>query len=392
MKKLFITIIFIICLINLLSINSKAQNTWSLNGYVSNMQSVMFDSIKNPWTNDNLIHNRLEFRFYTEKYFSFGIDLRNRIITGETVKYMPNYATGIQADNGLIDMSWNIIEEQSIIFNSSIDRAYLTFEKGNLNITVGRQRINWAKTFVWNPNNIFNSYSFFDFDYIEKPGSDAVNIEYYTGMASSINVVAKLDSANKITAAGKFGFNLFKYDFQLIGGIINEEDYVVGMGFAGNIWNFSFRGESSYLHPKAHFSDTTGLLIASIGTDYMFRNSLMLSVEFLYNQMPEGTQVGSFLQIYEAPTSVKNLSFAEFNILGSISYPFTPLINGSLSGMYFPELKGFFAGPTVSISLMQNLEFSVIAQTFSGEFKNPYTQKNQRIWFNLGFLKMKYSF
>ena len=391
MKKPFIIILFIFCFF-LIANNSKAQNTWSLNGYVSNMQSVMFDSLKSNWTNDNLIHNRLELRFYADKYFSFGIDVRNRIITGETLKYLPGYADGIQADNGLIDMSWNIIEEQSILLNSTIDRAYLTFEKGKLNITVGRQRINWAKTFVWNPNDIFNSYSFFDFDYMEKPGSDAINIEYYTGMASSINVVAKLDSAKNITAAGKFGFNLFKYDFQFVGGIINEQDYVVGMGFAGNIWNFSLRGEASYLHPENNFKDTTGLVIASIGTDYMFKNSLMFSIEFLYNQMPEDTQVGSFLQVYEAPMSVKNLSFTEFNIFGQITYPFTPLISGTLSGMYYPKLKGFFAGPAISISLMQNLEFSVIAQTFSGEFKNPYTLKNERMWFNLGFLKMKYSF
>ena len=391
MKKPFTTILVIFCFL-IVSINSKAQNTWSLNGYVSNMQSVMFDSIKNPWTNDNLIHNRLQFRFYAEKYFSFGIDVRNRIMTGETVKYMPNYAAQVQADNGIIDMSWNIIEEQSVIFNTNIDRAFLTFEKGNLNITVGRQRINWAKTFVWNPNDIFNSYSFFDFDYIEKPGSDAINIEYYTGMASSINVVAKIDSAKNVTAAGKFGFNLFKYDFQFITGIINEQDWVVGTGFAGNVWNFSLRGEASYLHPENNFSDTTGLLIASIGTDYMFKNSLMFSIEFLYNQMPEERQIRSFLQVYEAPMSVKNLSFTEFSILGSISYPFTPLINGSLSGMYFPELKGFFAGPTITISLMQNLEFSVIVQTFSGEFKNPITKKDERMWFNLGFLKIKYSF
>ena len=36
--------------------------------------------------------------------------------------------------------------------------------------TAGRQRINWGQTFVWNVNDVFNAYSYFDFDYKERPG------------------------------------------------------------------------------------------------------------------------------------------------------------------------------------------------------------------------------
>jgi len=388
MKKKIILVIFVITT----TISAYSQKSWTLSGYVSNMQSVMFDSIGNDWTNDNLIHNRLELRYYAPKYFTIGIDARSRLITGETVKYMPNYSSSISADNGLIDLSWNIVEEKSVILNTNIDRAFITFEKGNLNITAGRQRINWAKTFVWNPNDIFNSYSFFDFDYMEKPGSDAINIEYYTGMASSINAVVKLDSANNITAGAKYGFNLYNYDFQIIGGVINEQDYVAGIGLTGNIWKFTVRSEASYLQPDKNFADTSGVLIASLGTEYMFPNSTMVSFEFLYNQMPKETQVGSFLQVYDAPLSVKNLSFTEYNIFGQITYPFTPLVSGTFAGMYYPKIEGFFVGPSLNISLTQNLDFSVIAQTFSGKFSNPITQKDQRILFNIGFLKMKYSF
>lgn len=388
MKKLTYTLLFL-----LVANFGIAQNTWTLSGYVSNMQSVMFDSIGSNWVNDNLIHNRLEFRFYTPKYWTMGVDVRNRIITGETLKYTPNYADGVQSDRGLIDMSWNVVDEQSVLFNTNIDRAFVMFEKGKLNVTVGRQRINWGKTFVWNPNDIFNSYSFFDFDYMEKPGSDAVNVEYYTGMASSLNVVAKIDSAKNITAGAKYGFNLFNYDFQVIAGYINEQEWVAGAGLTGSIWKLTLRSEASYLQPDKNFADTTGLFVASVGTEYMFQNSAMISVEFLYNQMPKQPQVGgSFLQVYDAPLSVKNLSFTEYNIFAQATYPFSPIISGTLAGMYYPEIKGFFVGPTLSISLTQNLDFSVIAQTFSGEFQNPLTGKDQRLLFNLAFLKMKYSF
>lgn len=372
--------------------STYAQKKFYLEGYVSNMQSVMFDSLKNNWINDNLIHNRLNFKYNPTKNISFALELRNRIITGESVKYVPNYADGINEDKGFVDLCFNLVEEQSVLVNSSIDRFYFNFEKGKFNLTIGRQRINWGQTFVWNPNDIFNSYSFFDFDFAEKPGSDAIRLQYYTGISSSIETAVKLNSDKKVTAAAKFLFNKFNYDFQIISGLIDENDWVGGIGWSGNIRQLSFRGEASYLHPKENFNDTTGLFVSAIGFDYMFENSLILSGEFLYNQQPKENNFSNFLQIYDAPQSVKNLSFTEYNFFGQISYPFSPIISGTLSAMYYPQIKGIFAGPSVSFSLMDNLDFSLIAQSFSGEFKNQLTSENQRIWFNFIFMKMKYSF
>lgn len=376
----------------MISLSNYAQNKIHIEGYVSNMQSVMFDSFKNNWINDNLIHNRLNFKYTPTNSITFAAEFRNRIMTGESVKYIPNYAEGIDTDKGFIDMSFNLVEEQSVLINSNIDRLYFSYEKGNFNITIGRQRINWGQTFVWNPNDIFNSYSFFDFDYVEKPGSDAIRLQYYTGIAASLEAAVKINSEEEITAAGKFIFNKYNYDFQLIGGIIDEEDYVGGIGWSGNLWQLTFRGEGSYLHPKDNFSDTTGLFIGAVGFDYMFANSTMISCEFLYNQQPKTTEIANFLQIYDAPQSVKNLSFTEYNIFGQITYPFNPLISGTLSSIYYPKLQGFFAGPSITFSLMNNLDFSLITQSFSGNFDNPITSEKQRIWYNLIFMKMKYSF
>jgi len=387
LKKYIISLLIIF-----ISTQSFSQKKFYIEGYVSNMQSVMFDSLKNNWINDNLIHNRLNFKYNPNKNISFALELRNRIITGESVKYIPNYAKETQTDNGLIDLSFNLVEEQSVLINSSIDRFYFNYEKGKFNLTIGRQRINWGQTFVWNPNDIFNSYSFFDFDYAEKPGSDAIRLQYYTGTSSSLETAIKLNKDKKVTAAGKFVFNKFNYDFQFIGGIIDEKDWIGGLGWSGNIWQLSFRGEASYLQPKENFKDTTGLFIGAFGLDFMFENSLMISGEFLYNQQPEQNNFSNFLQIYDAPQSVKNLSFTEYNIFAQISYPFNPLISGTISAMYYPEIAGFFAGPSVSFSLMDNLDFSLIAQSFSGEFKNQVTLKNERMWFNLIFMKMKLSF
>ncbi len=89
-------------------------------------------------------------------------------------------------------------------------------------VTLGRQRINWGQTFVWNPNDIFNAYSYFDFDYIERPGSDAVRLQYFPSSSSVAEFAVKVDDENDITAAGLYRFNKWGYDIQFLAGLCQQ--------------------------------------------------------------------------------------------------------------------------------------------------------------------------
>jgi len=72
-------------------------------------------------------------------------------------------------DPGFVDMSRNIVSGSSYFLNITADRFWLDYHQQGLDLRLGRQRINWGQTFVWNANDVFNSYSFFDFDYEERP-------------------------------------------------------------------------------------------------------------------------------------------------------------------------------------------------------------------------------
>ena len=52
---------------------------------------------------------------------------------------------------------------------------------------------------VWNPNDLFNAFSFVDFDYEERPGSDALRIQKYTGYFHA-NIVGLRDDVEAIDA------------------------------------------------------------------------------------------------------------------------------------------------------------------------------------------------
>ena len=383
-KDISIGIILLIFLPYLM-LSQETNRNITISGYISNMQTAMFEEIEKDWYTDNLIHNRLNFKLYISNSFTTAIEVRNRFMYGEFVKYFPNYADLIDRENGWFDLSTNLVEEKSFLLHSTVDRAWIDFTAADLQIRAGRQRINWGQNFVWNPNDIFNTYSFFDFDYEEKPGSDALRVQYYTGASSLFEAAVKIDANEDITAAGKFQFNQWSYDFQILGGLLNSEDWTLGFGWVGDIEGAGFRGEMTYLHPKENFTDTSGIFIASLGTDYTFKNSLMIQFEALYNGA--SLDVSGFEQYYYMPLSVKTISFTDYTFFASVSYPVTPLFNGSLSGMYFPSMDGFFLGPNLTYSLSDNIGLSFIAQHFRGEFTEGITQK-----MTLAFLRLKWSF
>jgi hypothetical protein len=407
--------------------DEKTRN-WELDGYISNMQSVIYENLNDLWLTENQLHNRLNFRWNISDKLTFNIQFRNRFIYGDLIRLdqllkdiddqsngdttssitslfgidpgnmnsglsgFNNYVDQIDSDNGITDLSLMLAKGKTYLLNVFFDRLWFQYTIGNLEITAGRQRINWGQTFVWNPNDIFNTYNFFDFDYPERPGSDAVRIQFYPGFTSTIEAAIKLDSAENITAAALYRFNKWNYDIQFVGGILNSEDFIAGLGWSGNIKAASFRGELSYFHPIDNFKDTTGLLFASVSSEYIFKNSLMIQVEALYRQLPEDFNVSDFSEFYSGPLSVKKLSFTEYNIFSQASYPVTPLLNATLGGMVFlGEISGYYIGPSLSYSLMDNLDFSTYFQIFSGKFPDSEGIKRKQN-FNLAFLRLKMSF
>ena len=363
---------------------------FELKGYLTNMQSVMFENPDESWIADNLFHNRLNF-FYYGNNLSASLQFRNRLMYGGSFNMFQGYDRLIEQDIGWMDLSWNLLSGNSYVLNSTIDRVWLKYSTGVFEATVGRQRINWGQTFVWNVNDIFNAYSYFDFDYEERPGSDAVRLQFYPNYTSTIEIAAKLDSANKVTAAALYRVNVFSYDIQFLAGVLNEEDYIGGVGWSGNIGGAGFRAEGTYFHPVDKPKDTTGMVMFSAGLDYAFPSTLMLQAEYLYSSNPLSASSG-LLDIYAGPLTVKQLAFAEHSLFAAGSYQITPLFQATLAGMYFPELKGFFAGPSMTYNVLDNVDLSFFLQYFNAENKNPASGRITRQQISLLFLRLKWNF
>jgi len=360
------------------SINWKEK--FDARGYVKYMNSASFTDLNNVYTN-NLIHNRLNFKAYPSEKFTVGLELRNRIFYGETVALNPLFGQQIGTDNGLIDMSFVLVDKSSFVMHSQIDRAYINYATDKWDVRIGRQRINWGINMAWNPNDLFNAYNLIDFDYMERPGSDAVRVQYYPSLLSSIEIAVKPnDSLDKSVIAGLYKFNKWKYDFQILGANYYT-DLAIGGGWAGNIKDFGFKGEGTYFHPKEMFADTTGGFTMSATMDYTFEKGIYINASYLLNTL--GTQSGNLLamqQLTSSNLSAKMLMPAKHTFFLQTSGSLNPMTSLSLAVIYLEGMNLAFFMPSIGYSIKDNWDLSLVGQVYFGEIQNSFQNLGNSVY------------
>lgn len=385
----------IFCLCFLFSVAVHAQEKeeknlsdyLGLNGYVKSLHTSSFTG-SSDIRNNNWIHNRINLHVYPSAPLELAVEMRNRVFYGNSLQSTPYAANSLGEDHGLVDMSFLPIDEPSILFHSKIDRAYALYRGEKFDLTAGRQRINWGVNLVWNPNDLFNTYNFADFDYEERPGSDALRFQYYTDGMNSVEVAVKPGKNDSDwVAAGMYKLNIRGYDFQLIGGRYYE-DYVIGTGWAGNIKNAGFKGELSYFHPEINFEDTSGVISTSVTFDYSLNNGVYLNGSVLFNS--NGIDNPSLLSAGRAFSSItaKNLMPSKWSGFAQVSGAFTPILSGSFSVIYSPGINLMFVMPSVSYSISNEWDIMLLGQSYyaenmQAEFKNLT---------NIIFLRLKWSY
>ena len=362
-------------IISIEGISQKLNLSFSLNGYVKYLHAYMDYSFFES-ENNHLIHNRINFRGYFGDNLSVGLELRNRVFF--------NDIPSIQGDDGLVNMSYFIVREDNFVLNSMIDRLWLKYQKDKIEISIGRQRVNWGVNTIWNNNDLFNAYNFIDFDYIERPGSDVMRFIYTGDNLSSFELVYMPNERKGYALAGLYKLNSFGYDFQLLAANYFN-DIVLGGGWAGNIKNAGFKGELSYFFDKENIENS---LSFSSSLDYSTKNGFYFLGSYLYNS--NGMNESNFLSLININANVlspKNLMPSKHSYLLQINKPISPPLNVSLNLLYGKGIKLLYVSPSISYDISSNLDAGVIVQYFYldnfGDFKNLLKGY---------YLQLKYSF
>ncbi len=378
-------VIFISLFCGELSFAESNNNNFRFNGYIQDMPSIDFTKGVDGYNFNNVLHNRLNFRYSPTDNLRFAFEIRNRLISGDMVEsFSPFLVEMLEHDSGLIDASYVPFSGDKWLFHTMSDRFYADWRYNNLQVRIGRQRINWGINMVSNPNDLFNTYSFFDIDYPERPGADAIRVQYFTGDMSRFDFAFSPDrDFENSTAALMYAFNKRAYDFQFVGGYYRNR-LALGAGLAGSIYTTGFKGEVTLFNDFDKFDNFDYIdIVAAISFDHIFPNTMYVLFEALYNGGYKNN-AGNLLMLTE-PMSPDNIFISKYALTGSLTYPISPILTTSLAGVYMPDINAFYVSPNVTYSVVTNLDASLLAQYFY--FNDEIEIENIAI-----FMRLKWSF
>lgn len=382
--KLFYTITFIVTVILCNAQDSvEIKKKWELNGYIKNLEFISFDKdFKNSISN-NLLHNRLNVKWKPTDKITASLELRNRLFWGEEVKLTPNFVSLLRNENELADLQKAWIKNKSLVLHTNIERLNIEYRKEKWNARLGRQRINWGVTTTWNPNDIFNSYNFLDFDYEERPGADAAKFQYLFSDFSTIEMAYSNTGIKKGNiAAIKYHLNKWNYDMQLITGWYKEH-FTLGAGWAGSIKDGGFKGEVQYFMGN---KDSSGHLNITLEGDYMFKEGWYINLGMLYNDRGMYKPVDDWNTI-NLKISPENLMPTKWNVIATTAKEITPLLSANLSVLYAPGTNMVILLPSFRYNIATNLDVNLVWQSFFAELEKEFKAVNHR-----SFLRLKWSF
>lgn len=357
---------------------SYTDKRFAFSGYVKDLRSgFLFDGLENVQF-ENRIHNRLQLRYFATDRLTVGVDMRNQLIYGELVGNLnsllgltgASYSELLATDLGIVDLSHDFVINDRFFYLMQFDRAWVDYRFGKWQARLGRQRINWGQNFIWNPNDLFNAFNFLDFDYEERPGTDALQLQYFYNFSSRLEVVfAPQSNLKESRAAALWQFNRSGYDIQLIAGYYQHQG-VLATGWAGSLFSvIGFKGEVSYFTPGFDGSDQrpTGV-VASLGFDYATAQSYIFQLELLYNGFAERENSGSILDLSLAGNggglSPQTIWPYRYALAGSGIFPISARTSLIGAVIYNPTDHSVIAAPSASIQLSEAFDWLFQSQLF----------------------------
>jgi hypothetical protein len=381
-------------------IKIEAQlSSFDYNGYAKYLFSSSNSSLLNDRLNDHLIHSRFNSKWYASDAITTALELRFRAFYGESVEKISSFKEFVQTPRDFVKLDAFLWESEKSLGYLEVDRLWLDWYTRDLQVTVGRQRVAWGTSWVWNPTDLFNPLDILDFDYEERPAADAVRIQYYTGAVTKLDIAYKpAKIAEDQILAGLWSINNWNYDFNFIAGM-RFKRWLAGFSWAGDILDAGFRGEV-LVSQAPNKPDTNSILIAlgeaslssfdqpivslSLSGDYTFPNTFYIHTEILYNN--NGKTANTFLYLNEA-SKLGMLSAGRWSIYQEFAYDITPLIRGTLFGIFNPDDKSFVVIPSFSYSIITNLDAFLLGMFFNGNQLTEFGEYGTTI-----YVRFKYSF
>ena len=278
---------------------------------------------------------------------------------------------------------WQINQKQ--IANHGVYRAYVNVPVGPADIRIGRQQLNWSRTFLWSTFDRFNPYNPLQLEPEERVGVDAMQLIWNFDNGHSTELVSVGNHAGGDAWGLRYRGNFRATDFDwMLADFGNTQS--LGFAAAGQIANAGWRMELTQ-----NWSDRLALGAGSrnyqdlvLSLDYTFANNTTVIGEALYRgdgaARPESYDFSNYLAARRTDLAKRYLGLV-------VSRGFEPIAGIDLSVLYNVDDDSIALVPAVRYSpgRLEDLQLRAGFQFFDGSRGSEFG-----ILENLAFIELQW--
>lgn len=343
------------------------------------------DHVRDPDTllTGQLIHQRTQLRADFNDHWYAKLELRTRAFLGPIYEGQPGLVQTLKHPYSYFRPEVALVDDRHVTVFTEADRAYAGYRTDRWDVRLGKQRINWGTNLIWNPNDVFNSYNILDFDYEERPGTDALRIQYDLLEQRAVDIAYAPSKDGRTVAAGMYRTHLSSFDLQFSGGLYRGQT-VIGIGWAGNIGKAGFKGEFNHYLKNTKESGQT---CAAVTIDYTLKGNWYVFAAGLWqHQSAVHFQASNFFSGESAITPKFLMPFHYCGYLGAMK-ELTPQWSVQLATIYGETNESMILFPGATWKVTDNFELLLTGQGYWTRRENTWGNRADAL-----YLRFKYNF
>lgn len=300
------------------------------------------------------------------KIFSAQIIWDHELILGNYIDSELFQSRQLQRDQPYGDLEYELYHGNNIFYGQNFYRAFGELKLDEVNLRIGRQKIDWGIMRVFSPGDLFHPLPIFDIEKSERVGATAAQLFLTPWEETKINVVYAFDQdPDRVRLASRVTRTIGHFDLSGFGGKFLR-DGIIGMDMTGDIFKAGIRGE--FYYNDADQGDN--FIQAAAGLDYGFANTLYLAAEYFHNGQGTNNPLMTPLLI---PSAAQIRSVYK-NFIGlQMKYDLTPLWTVSFLDIIDINGGSTFLNPETSYSLKDWLDFRLGAHFPLGHSSGEFT-------------------
>ncbi|MFA6439713.1 MAG: hypothetical protein WCX28_10435 [Bacteriovoracaceae bacterium] len=256
---------------------------------------------------------------------------------------------------------WNPVNGQRWSVFHSIDRLFFRTMTGDIEWTLGRQRIAWGSGRVWNPTDLFNPLNPVNIVKIEKDGVDAITAKTILGNFTDVTCVWNPQNNRTSNYGIRLRTNISGFDFAAITGRFGQR-WNIGGDMTGSLFNAGIRCECIF--SGIDLSGSNRIVSTTIGIDNQFTDRLYGLIEYHFNGRGATNKLRYDL-IALAKGELQNVG-QDF-ITVQTAYLLHPLVTCSGMTMHSLTDQSGYVGSNISYSASDESAIAFGGQYFYGD-------------------------